>query len=163
MHLPRLLTLSVSAVCFAACSSGRADQPPKDESTQTRQAVLPQNLCDLSPQPDAERIMGKALVQRRNDASGCHYQDARGTGGTSLWTYTNVLTVSDQCRMTPGSVALSGVGDEACIAVGHPGGLYTTVVFGSGGQTFEVAAPGRDKASELATPVAKLMLSKLGS
>jgi hypothetical protein len=58
---------------------------------------------------------------------------------------------------------LSGVGDEACIAVRRPDGLYTTVVFGGGGRTFEVVAPGQDKTSELATAVAKVILSKLGT
>ena len=160
MHFSRLLTLSVFAVVFAACRSGGADQPPVDESVQ--QATLPQNLCDLLPQADAERTMGKSLVQQRNDDSGCQYQDARGTTGTSLWVFLNVLAVSDQCRLTPGSEPLSGVGDEACIALRRPQGLYTTVVFGGGGRTFEVIAPGEDRASELATAVAKVILSKLG-
>jgi hypothetical protein len=161
MQFNRLLTMSVSAVLFAACGSGGAAQPPVDERLQ--QAALPQNLCDLLPQADAERIMSKSLVQERNDDSGCHYQDARGTTGTSLWVFLNALEVSDQCRLTPGSEPLSGVGDEACIAIRHPHGLYTTVVFGGGGRTFEVIAPGEDKASELATAVAKVILSKLGS
>jgi len=160
MHFNRLLTMSVSAV-FAACGSGSADQPPVDESRQ--QATMPQKLCDLLPQADAERIMGKALVEQRNDDSGCHYQDARGTTGTGVSVFLNVLTVSDQCRLTPRSEPLSGVGDEACIAIGQPVGLYTTVVFGGGGRTFEVVAPGEDRASELATAVAKVILSKLGS
>jgi hypothetical protein len=107
--------------------------------------------------------MGKSLVQQRNDDSGCHYQDARGTTGTSLFVFFNVLPVSDQCRLTPESEPLSGVGDEACIAVRRPDGLYTTVVFGGGGRTFEVVAPGQDKTSELATAVAKVILSKLGT
>jgi hypothetical protein len=161
MRFHRLLTMSVSAVLFAACSSGRADQPPVDESLQ--QATLPKNLCDLVPQADAEKIMSKSLVQRRNDDSGCHYQDAHGTTGTSLWVFLNAFQVSDQCRLTRGSEPLSGVGDEACIAIRQPDGLYTTVVFGGGGRTFEVIAPGQDRASELATAVARVILSKLGS
>jgi hypothetical protein len=161
MHFNRLLTMSVSAVLFAACRSGGAAQPPVDESRQ--QATLPRNLCDLLPQADAERIMSKSLVQQRNDDSGCHYQDARGTTGTSLWVFLNAFEVSDQCRLTPGSEPLSGVGDEACIAIRKPDALYTTVVFGGGGRTFEVIAPGQDRASELATAVAKVILSKLGS
>jgi hypothetical protein len=160
MHFNRLLTMSLFAV-VAACGSGSADQPPVEESLQ--QATLPPKLCDLLPQADAERIMGKSLKEQRNDDSGCNYEDARGTTGTGLSVFTNVLTVSDQCRLTPGSEPLGGVGDEACIAIGHPVGLYTTVVFGSGGQTFEVVAPGQDRASELATAVAKVILSKLGS
>ena len=56
-----------------------------------------------------------------------------------------------------------GVGDEACIAIRQPAGLYTTVVFGGGGRTFEVIAPGEDRTSELATAVAKVILSKLDS
>ena len=158
MHLNCLLTLSMSAVLFAACRSGRAAQPPVDESRP--QATLPDKLCDLLPQADAERILRKSLVPQRNDNSGCHYQDARGTGGTGLWVFLNALKVSDQCRLTPGSEPLSGVGEEACIA---PEGLYTTVVFRGGGQTFEVIAPGEDRASELASAVAKVILSKLGS
>ena len=159
MHFNRLLTMSVSAALFAACGSGGADQAaPVGESLQ--QATLPQTLCDLLPQADAERIMSKSLVQQRNDDSACHYQDARGTTGTGLWVYLNAFAVSDQCRLTPGSEPLSGVGDEACIA---PDGLYTTVVFGGGGRTFEVTAPGEDRASELATAVAKVILPKLGS
>ena len=161
MPFNRLLAMSVSAVLFAACSSGGADQPPVDESPQ--QATLLQNLCDLLPQTDAERIMSKSLVQQRNDASGCHYQDARGTTGTSLWVFLNAFEVSDQCRLTPDSEPLSGVGDEGCIAIRRPDALYTTVVFGGGGRTFEVIAPGEDRASELATAVAKVILSKLGS
>jgi hypothetical protein len=161
MHFNRLLMMSVSAVLFAACTSGGADQPPVDESLP--QATLPQNLCDLLPQADAERIMSKSLVQQRNDNSGCHYQDARGTTGTSLWVFLNAFAVSDQCRLTRESEPLSGVGDEACIAVRQPDALYTTVVFGGGGRTFEVIAPGEDRASERATAVAKVILSKLGS
>ena len=161
MQCNRRLMISVSAVLFAACSSDGADQEARvDESIQ--QASLPPALCALLPQADAERIMGKSLVQQRNDDSGCHYQDARGTTGTGLWVYLNALRVSDQCRLTSGSEPLSGVGDEACIAVGQQG-LYTTVVFAGGGRTFEVTAPGQDSASELATAVAKVILSKLGS
>jgi hypothetical protein len=161
MHFNRLLTMSVSVVLFAACRSGGAAQPPVDEGVQ--QATLPQNLCDLLPQPDAEKIMSKPLVQRRNDDSGCHYEDARGTTGTGLWVFLNAFAVSDQCRLTPDSQPLSGVGDEACIALRRPDGLYTTVVFGGGGRTFEVIAPGEDRDSELATSVAKVILSRLGS
>ena len=161
MHISRLLAMAVSAGLFAACGSSAADQPPVDETRQ--QATLPQNLCDLLPQADAERIMGKSLVQQRNDDSGCHYQDARGTTGTSLWVFLNAFEVSDQCRLTRASEPLSGVGDEACIAIRQPDGLYTTVVFGGGGRTFEVIAPGKDRDSELATAVAKVILSKLGS
>ena len=61
------------------------------------------------------------------------------------------------------SEPLSGVGDAACIAVRQPDGLYTTVVFGGGGRTFQVISPGEDRGSELATAVAKVILSKLGS
>jgi hypothetical protein len=161
MHLHRLLTLSVYAAVLAACDSGRAEQPRVDKSTQ--QATLPEKLCDLLPQAEAERIMGKPLVEQRNDDSGCAYQDARGTGGTGLWVYLNALEVEDQCRLTGGSEPLSGVGDEACIAVRIPAGLYTTVVFGRGGQTFEVVAPGENRASELSTAIAKVILSKLGT
>ena len=156
-----LLAMSVSAVLLAACRSGGAAPPPADEPSQ--QAALPQSLCELLPQADAEKIMGKALVQKRNDNSGCHYQDAKGTGGTSLWVFLNALQVSDQCRLTPKSEPLSGVGEQACIAIRTPDGLYSTVVFRGGGQTFEVIAPGQDKDSELATAVAKTVLSKLGS
>jgi hypothetical protein len=167
MPFSRLLAMSVSAVLVAACGGGGADRAaPVDKSPEQavrQQAALPQTLCNLLPQADAERIMGKSLVQQRNDDSGCHYQDAVGTTGTGLWVDLNVLTVSDQCRLTPGSEPLSGVGDEACIAIKHPVGLYSTVVFGRGGQTFEVTAPGEDRASERATAVAKVVLSKLGS
>lgn len=156
---PYRLLASVSAVFFAACGSGRADQRPPDQPVQQATA-LPEHLCELVPQADAERIMGKALVQQRNDDSGCHYQDARGTTGTGLWVFLNVLTVSDQCRLTPRSEPLSGVGKEACLA---PEGLYTHIVFSGGDRTFEVIAPGQDKASELATAVAKVILSKLAS
>ena len=161
MPFPRLLAVSVSALLLAACDSGRADQPPVDKTPQ--QATLPPTLCDLLPQADAEKIMSKSLVQRRNDGSGCHYQDAGGTTGTSLWVYLNALTVSDQCRLTPRSEPVSGIGTEACIAIGHPQGLYTTVVFSGGGRTFEVVAPGEDKSSERATAAAKVILSKLDS
>jgi hypothetical protein len=139
MHLNRLLTMSLSAGLFAACSRGAADQRPAEENRQ--QATLPEKLCDLLPQADAERIMSKPLVQQRNDNSGCNYQDARGTTGTGLSVFLNAFAVSDQCRLTPGSEPLSGVGDEACISIRRPAGLYTTVVFGTGGQTFEVNPP----------------------
>jgi hypothetical protein len=156
---PHRLLASVSAVFFAACGSGRADQRAPDQPAQQATA-MPEHLCDLVPQADAERIMGKALVQQRNDDSGCHYQDARGTTGTGLWVFLNVLTVSDQCRLTPQSEPLSGVGKEACLA---PEGLYTHIVFSGGDRTFEVIAPGQDKDSALATAVAKVILSKLGA
>jgi hypothetical protein len=161
MHLRRLFTLSVYAAVFVACDSGRAEQPPVDKSTQ--QAMLPEKLCDLLPQADAERIMGKPLVQQRNDQSGCAYRDARGTGGTGLEVYLNAFAVKDQCRLLRSTEPLSGVGDEACIAVKLPAGLYTTVVFSRSGQTFEVVAPGEDRASELSTAIAKVILSKLGT
>ena len=161
MHSNRLLAMSVSAVLLAACGSGGSDQPPVDESP--KQATLPQSLCDLLPQADAERIMSKSLVQRRNDDSGCNYEDAIGTTGTGLSVFLNAFEVSDQCRLTDGSEPLNGVGDEACIAIGEPAGLYTTVVFRGGGRTFQVVAPGQDRDSELATAVAKAILSKLSS
>jgi hypothetical protein len=152
----------VSAVLLAACGRGNADQAARgDESPQ--QATLPGTLCALLPQADAERIMGKSLAPQRNDDSACHYQDAVGTSGTGLMVDLNVFQVSDQCRLTPGSEPLSGVGDQACIAIGRPAGLYTTLVFRGGGRTFVVTAPGQDRASELATAVAKVILSKLGS
>ena len=162
MHLNRLLTISVSAALFAACDSGGADQAAGVDQS-APQAALPQTLCDLLPPADAEKIMGKALVQQRNDASGCHYEDARGTTGTGLWIDLNAFEVSDQCRLTPRSEPVIGVGSEACIAIGHPAGLYTTVVFRGGGRTFEATAPGQDRTSELATAVARAVLSKLGA
>ena len=94
---------------------------------------------------------------------GATIEDAGGTTGTGLSVFLNAFMVSDQCRLTPGSEPLSGIGDEACIALRRPAGLYTTVVFGGGGRTFEVMAPGQDRASELATAVAKVILSNLGS
>ena len=162
MHRHRLVTMLVSVVLSAACSRSGADQPPVDDSLRqaTQQANLSEHLCDLLPQADAERIVGKPLTQQRNDNSGCHYQDARGTTGTGLWVFLNVFQVSDQCRLTPHSEPLSGVGNEACIA---PEGSYTHIVFSGGGRTFEVIAPGENKAPELATAVAKVILSKLGS
>ena len=161
MSFSRLLAMTVPALWCAACSSGAADQPPADAPVQ--QAALPQKLCDLLPQADAERIMGKSLAQERNDDSGCHYQDARGTTGPGVMVFLNALPVADQCRLTSGSEPLSGVGDAACIALGQPNGIYSTVVFGKGGRTFEVVAPGEDRASELATAVAKVILSRLGA
>ena len=165
MHFTRVLTISVSAVLFAACSGGGADQAARTDKSpeQATQATLPQTLCNLLPRADAERIMGKALVEQRNDNSACHYQDATGTTGTGLMVNLNAFAVSDQCRLTPGSEPLSGVGSEACIAIGQPAGIYTTVVFGGGGRTFEVTAPGQDRSSELATALAKVILAKLGS
>ena len=154
--------MSVSAVLVAACGGGGADQAARGDEVQ-QQATLPQTLCVLLPKADAERIMGKPLVEQRNDDSACHYQDAVGTTGTGLMVDLYVIGVSDQCRVTPGTEPLSGVGDEACIVIGRPAGLYTTIVFRGGGRTFVVTAPGQDKASELATPVAKAVLSKLGS
>ena len=169
MHFKRLLTMS--AVLLSACNSGGGDQAARvDERAQQsaqqdapQQATLPAKLCELFPQADAERIMGKALVEQRNDNSGCHYRDAKGTEGTGVSLDVNILKVSDQCRLVPGSEPLSAVGSEACIAVGVPVGLYTTVVFDSGGQTFEATAPGQDRASEKATAVARVVLAKRGS
>lgn len=161
MHLNRLLTISVSAVLFAACGSGGADQAASVEQP-PQQAALPQTLCDLLPRADAEKIMGKALVQRRNDDWACHYEDAQGTTGTGLWVDLYAIEVSDQCRLTRGSEPLRGVGSEACIAIGQPAGLYTTVVFKGSGRTFVATAPGQDRTSELATAVARALLSKLG-
>ena len=174
-HVERLLTVAVSAVLFAACSGGGgeqaarvdegAQQPSQQSAEQStpQQAALPAKLCELFPQADAERVMGKALVEQRNDNSACHYRDAKGTEGTGVWLDANILTVGDQCRLVPQSEPLSGVGSEACIAVGVPVGLYTTVVFNSGGQTFEARAPGQDRASEKATAVARVVLAKRGS
>ena len=163
----KLVMAPLSVALLVACSSGGSDQAARaDESSPPateQQATLPQGLCDLLPKADAERIMGKALVEQRNDNSGCAYQDARGTEGTGLWLYLNAFAVSDQCRLIRGSEPLSGVGSEACIAISQPSGLYTTVVFRGAGRTFEVAAPGQDKASELASAIAKVVLSKLGS
>jgi hypothetical protein len=149
-------------VLFAACGSGGAD-PPAGVDQSPPQAALPATLCDVLPRADAEKIMGKALVAQRNDGSGCQYADARGTTGTGLWIFLNAFEVSDQCRLTPGSKPLSDVGSEACIAIGQPSGLYTTVVFKAGGRTFEVTAPGEDRTSQLATAVARAVLSKLGA
>jgi hypothetical protein len=160
MRCNRLLVISVSAALAAGCRSGEAAQRPVEQVQS--QAGLPDHLCDLLPQADAEKIMGKPLAQQRNDDSGCHYQDARGTAGTGLWVFLNALEVRDQCRLTPGSEPLSGVGEEACIAIGQPAGLYTTVVFRGGGRTLEVTAPGENKASERASAAAKAILSKLG-
>jgi hypothetical protein len=162
MQFNRLLTISMSAVLVAACGSGAAD-PAAGVEQSPQQAALSQTLCDLLPRAAAEKIMGKALVERRNDGWGCHYEDARGTSGTGLWLDLYVFAVSDQCRLTPGSEPLSGVGSEACIAIGHPAGLYTTVVFGGGGRTFVATAPGQDRTSEVATAVARAVLSNLGA
>ena len=158
----RIRSRTLSALVLAACGGGGADQAARGED-RPQQATLPQTLCDLLPQADAERIMRKPLVQQRNDHSACHYRDAAGTTGTGLMVDLNVLSVSDQCRLISGSEPLSGFGDQACIAIGRPVGLYTMVVFRGGGRTFEVTAPGQDRATELATAVAKVILSKLGS
>jgi hypothetical protein len=172
MHFKRLRLISVSAVLFAACDSGASDQAARDDQSpqpaparqaSAQQATLPQTLCNLLPRADAEKIMGKGLTEQRNDDSACHYQDAVGTTGTGLMVDLNAFDVADQCRLTPRSEPLSGVGSEACIAVGQPAGLYTTLVFRGGGRTFVVTAPGQDKASELATAVARVILSKLGT
>jgi hypothetical protein len=162
MHNSPLPTLSMLALLVVGCSSGGADQPARADQS-PEQATLPPALCALLPKADAERIMGKPLVEQRNDDSGCHYQDAVGTTGTGVSLDLNILPVSDQCRLTPDSEPLSGVGEQACMAIGRPVGLYTTLVFSGGGRTFVVTAPGQDKASELATAVAKVVLSKLGS
>lgn len=168
-HLQRLLTVSASVVFLAGCEASASDQTLQaDDATKqaaqaTQQATLPAKLCDLFPQADAERIMGKPLKEQRNDTSGCNYQDAKGTTGTGVSINTNILPVADQCRLVSGSEPLAGVGSEACIAIGNPVGMYTTVVFSAKGQTFEATAPGRDKASELATAVARVVLAKLGA
>ena len=171
MHLVRLLTIWEFAVLTSACGGGEADQGARADSaaqaapqqTASQQVALPQTLCDLLPKTDAERLMGKALVEQRNDESACHYGDAQGTTGTGLMLDHNVFTVADQCRLVPHSQPLSGVGSEACIAFGVPSGGYATLVFGGGGRTLEVTAPSQDRNAELATAVAKFVLSKLGS
>jgi hypothetical protein len=169
-HATRWLTISASVVFLAACEASAGDRTAQADDTttpaaaqDTQQATLPAKLCELFPQADAEKIMGKPLKEQRNDTSGCHYQDAKGTTGTGVSIDTNILSVADQCRLVSGSEPLAGVGSEACIAIGNPVGMYTTVVFSGKGQTFEATAPGRDKASELSTAVAKVVLSKLGS
>jgi hypothetical protein len=167
----RLLAMLSSAALSAACGGDTdqgaltGDSVPQATSQQAtpQQATLPQTLCNLLPRADAERVMGKALVEQRNDGSACHYRDAVGTTGTGVMLNLNAFQVSDQCRLIPDSEPLSGVGSQACIAIGRPAGLYTTLVFEGGGRTFEVTAPGEDRASELATAVAKVVLSKLGS
>ena len=165
MHFAHLLAISAVAASLAACGSGGSAEAARVDTLQQRipqQATLPEKLCDLLPRADAERIMSKALVEQRNDNSACHYQDARGTSGTSLMLDLNAFSVGDQCRLTPHSEPLSGVGSEACIAVGVPSGSYTTLTFGGGGRTFDVTAPREDKAPELPTAVARAVLSKLG-
>jgi hypothetical protein len=154
-HLIRVLTIPASAVLFAACGSGGANPAPVVDQSPP-QAELPQTLCDLLPLAEAEKIMGKALVAQRNDDSGCHYEDARGTTGTGLWVFLNAFEVSDQCRLTSGSEPFNDLGGEACISGQQD---YTTVVFRAGGRTFDVIAPGRDRA----TAVARAILSKLGA
>jgi hypothetical protein len=169
VHFGRLTAISVFAALTTACGAGsdsvnqaaRADANLQQATPP--QATLPPTLCDLLPQADAEKVMGKALVEQRNDEWACHYQDAQGTTGTGLMVDFNAIDISDQCRLTPASEPLSGIGSTACIAIGLPAGLYTTLAFGAGGRTFVVTAPGQDKASELATPVAKVVLSRLGS
>ena len=137
MRFHRLLAISVSAVLLAACGGGGGDQaarvdeaPQQDARQDAQQATLPARLCDLLPRADAEKIMGKALVEQRNDDAGCHYRDAKDTAGTGVSLDVNILKVSDQCRLVPGSEPVSGVGSEA---------------------------------SEKATAVARVVLSKLGA
>lgn len=167
MHVHPLLAVSLATALLAACSGGDDDQAARADANPQQaveqQATLPAKSCDLLPQADAERIVGKALVEQRNDDWACHYRDARGTEGTGLMLDRNVLQVSEQCRLVPGSEPLSGIGKEACIAIGRPVGLYTTVVFRAGGHTFEATAPGQDKESELSTAVAKVILARLGA
>ena len=163
----KLVATSFLAALFAACSSGDADQAARadeavPQATQ-QQASVPKTLCDLLPKAEAERVMSKALTEQRNDEWACHYQDAQGTAGTGLMLDLYAIPMSDQCRLTPGSEPLSGVGSGACIAIGRPVGLYTTVVFEGSGRTFVVTAPGQDKASELSTAIAKVVLSRIGS
>lgn len=162
----RLLAMVSSVVSLAACSGGDTDQGARAgvevPQAGSQQAALPQTLCDLLPRADAERLVGKALVEQRNDDSACHYQDARGTSGTGLMLDLNALQVSDQCRLLAGE-PVSGVGRPACIAVGRPSGTYLTLVFEGGGRTFEVTAPRGDRDSELATALATVVLSRLGS
>lgn len=151
-----------TAGLLIACGGGEQVAPDRDAAAPTvaQQVALPKSLCELLPRADAERIMGKALVEQRNDEWACHYQDAAGTAGTGLMLNLNGFEVADQCRLMPGSEPMSGIGNSACIAVGLPTGLYTMVVFGSGGHTFEVTAPGQDRTSELATGVAKFVLAR---
>ena len=42
------------------------------------------------------------------------------------------------------AISASAVFLAACIAIGNPVGMYTTVVFSTGGRPFEATAPGRD-------------------
>jgi hypothetical protein len=162
--------MSAYTVLLAACGGdsdggARTDESVPQATAQQaapQQANVSQTLCDILPRADAERIMGKALVEQRNDGSACRYEDAGDRAGTSLGLYLNALQVSDQCRVINGE-PLSGVGSQACIAIGHPSGTYAALVFGGGGRTFEVHAPYGDRGSELAVAVAKVVLSKLGS
>lgn len=152
----------LTAGLLAACGGGEQAALDGSEAgpTAAQEIALPKALCELLPRADAERIMGKPLVEQRNDEWACHYQDAAGTTGTGLMLNLNAFEVADQCRLTPRSEPMNGIGSSACIAVGQPTDLYTTVVFGSGGRTFEVTAPGQDRTSELATSVAKFVLTR---
>jgi len=163
----RRLTTSVAVILLSACGGGGTDKASSAAETASQataqQATLPATLCTVFPRADAERILGKALVEQRNDEWACHYQDAKGTEGRGVNLDRNVLEVKDQCRMVPHSEPLSGFGTDACIAISVPSGGWTTVVFRASGQTFEATAPGEDKTTEKATAVAKLIQSKLGS
>ena len=161
IRLYRSLAIPMAGLLMACGGGAQAALEGSEAAPAAAQQVeLPKALCELLPRADAERIMGKSLVEQRNDEWACHYQDAAGTTGTGLMLNLNAFEVTDQCRLTPGSEPMSGLGSSACIAVGQPAGLYTTVVFGSGGRTFEVTAPGQDRTSELATRVAKLVLER---
>jgi hypothetical protein len=163
----RRLTIVAAVILVAGCGGGGTEQTASaaDNVSQatTQQATLPATLCSVFPRADAERILGKALVEQRNDEWACHYQDAKGTEGRGVNLDRNVLEVKDQCRMVPHSETLSGFGSDACIATNVPSGGWTTVVFRASGQTFEATAPGEDQTTEKATAVAKLIQSKLGS
>lgn len=156
MPVARFVFQALAAMLFQACSAGDANQPPAADAP-LQQIALPSQLCELVPQPEAEKIMGRALVPQRNDEWACHYQDARGTMGTGLQLNLNSFDVSDQCRLISESAPVTGIGTQACMATG----FYTTLVFGSGGRTFVVMAPAQEKPSELATAVARVMLARL--
>ena len=157
----------MAVILLAACGGGGSEQTASAGETApqatAQQTTLPATLCSVFPRADAERILGKALVEQRNDEWACHYQDAKGTEGRGVNLDRNVLEVNDQCRMVPHSEPSSGLGSDACIAISVPSGGWTTLVFRAGGQTFEATAPGDDKTTEKATAVAKLIQSKLGA
>jgi hypothetical protein len=95
IHLYRSLAIPMAGLPMA-CGGGEQAARDGDAAAPTaaQQVALPKALCELLPRADAEQIMGKPLVEQRNDEWACHYQNAADTTGTGLTLDLNAFEVT---------------------------------------------------------------------